>query len=77
MVYTLGDEPAGERLLLAIRVALILVAPMHVGDDGIGLHGSRLAYVGREFVAAEAIDDVGRCGGDAVGTIGGAEKGYV
>ena len=75
MVDTLADEPLGERLLLGTGVALVLVAPMYEGDDGIGLHGAGTAYVGRELVAAEAVDDVGWGGGDAIGAIGATEEG--
>ena len=75
VVDTLADEPMGERLLLGIWVALVLVAPMYEGDDEVGREGTCATYVGRELVAAEAIDDVGWGGGNAIGAIGAAEEG--
>ena len=76
MVDALVDEPSGQRALLCIGVALVLIAPVNVGYDDIWLHSAGLADVGLELFTTEAIDDIGWCGGDAIGAVCGAEEGY-
>ena len=76
VVYTLLQEPLCKVALLGIGLLLVLVAPVHEGDDGIGVQGAGTAYVGCEFMPIEAIDDIGCGGKDAVGAIGGAEQRY-
>ena len=74
VVYALRDEPLGEAALLGTGLLLVLDAPVHEGDDGVGGEAAGAAYVGGELGAVEAVDDVGRGGGDAVGAVGGTEQ---
>ena len=76
VVYALADEPAGKVALFSVGCLLVFVAPVQDGDDGIGAHGSCLLNVFGKLGAVEAIDNIGWCGANAIGSIGSAEKYY-
>ena len=47
VVDSLLDELLGEVALFVGRLLLVLVAPMHDGNDDIRIHGTCSVYVGR------------------------------